>query len=213
MRYRDRDDAGARLADLVLERIGDDPVDLVAGIPRGGVIVAAPVAAVLGVDLDLAVARKLGAPGQPELAIGAVALVGPPLLNKAMIERIGVDDETLGAIVEEERAEALRRERLYRSGRDVPTLDGRVVVVVDDGVATGATVVAVARRMRAAAASRVIIAVPVAPPETIAALEREADDVICPLIPRGFRAVGQWFDDFAQVEDDEVVAALAASRH
>lgn len=212
MWYRDRDDAGRRLADLVVERIGDDPVDLVAGVPRGGVIVAAPVAAVLGVDLDIAVARKLGAPGQPELGIGAVALAGPPILNKALIGRIGVDDETLEAIVAAERAEALRRERLYRSGRDVLTLDGKVVVVVDDGVATGATVVAVARRMRAAATSRVIIAVPVAPPETIAALEREADEVICLLSPHGFRAVGQWFDDFAQVADDDVVAALDARR-
>ncbi len=211
MRYRDREDAGRQLAGAVAARLGERGADLVLGIPRGGVVVAAPVAETLDAALDVAVARKLGAPHQPELAIGAVAPTGPAVLNRPLIARLRVGEDALEAALEMARAEARRREDLYRGGRDPADYEGQRIVVVDDGIATGATVIAVARMVRAAGARTLVIAVPVAPPETLVELATEADAVVCPLAPRGFRAVGEWYDDFAQVGDAEVIAALGGA--
>ena len=191
---------------------GDELPDLVVGIPRGGVIVAAPVARAIGAELDVAVARKLGAPMQRELAIGAVATDGPPVINRGLIARLGVTDAEVAAELSRQRAEAGRREGLYRSGRAPLEIADRRVVVVDDGVATGATLVAVVRMAKTAGAAHVTAAVPVGPERTLAALRDDADDVVCPLTPKTFQAVGEWYDDFAQVEDDGVLEALDSFR-
>ncbi|MFQ5554233.1 MAG: phosphoribosyltransferase [Acidimicrobiia bacterium] len=209
-RYRDREHAGYRLAASIADVAGLLPVDLVLGIPRGGVIVAAPVAEATRATLDVAVARKLGAPMQRELAMGAVAPGGPPVLNTSLISRLRVTGAEVEAELVRQRAEAHRRETLYRAGRPPLEIAGRRVVVVDDGVATGATLVAVIRKVKAAGAASIIAAVPVGPSQTLRDLVGDADEVVCPLTPAGFRAVGEWYDDFAQVEDDEVVAALVA---
>ncbi len=208
MSYTDRSDAGRALADAVVEAIPHG-VDVVFGIPRGGVVVAAPVARALGAPLDVAVARKIGAPTQRELAIGAVTAEGPAFLNQDLIRRLSVDDRYLEAAVDAARAEATRRELLYRAGRPAPDLSGKRVVVVDDGVATGATLVAVLR-MVGAVADLVVVAVPVGPKDTLDALRDEAAAVVCPLVPRWFAAVGEWYRDFRQTTDDEVLSALRA---
>ena len=208
MRYADRQHAGEVLASAVRKRITEGDDLLVLGIPRGGVAVARPVAEALGADLDVAVARKLGAPGQSELAIGAVTPKGPPFLNFSLIAALGVGEDTLVAEVERQRAEASRREDLYRAGRGPLACARRQVVIVDDGVATGATVVAVARMVRAADAASVVVAVPVGAAETLAALANEADEVVCPLVPRWFHAVGEFYDDFSQLDDTAVLAVL-----
>jgi predicted phosphoribosyltransferase len=211
MRYSDRRDAGRQLAAAVAKVLAADAEDvLVVGIPRGGVLVAAPVAAALGAPLDVAVARKIGAPLQPELAIGAVSADGPPYLNTQLIERMGVPDQVVEDEIAEQRREAHRRETLYRRDRPPLEVSGRTVVVVDDGIATGATMVAVLRMLRAAGATRTVMAVPVGPAETLQALRSEADEVICPMVPQWFMAVGEWYDDFRQTTDREVLEALGA---
>ncbi len=204
--YRDRAEAGAELA----AHLGDVDGDaLIMAIPRGGIGVAAEVARVLGAELDVAVARKVGHPYNPELAVGAVGGDGIPMFDERMLARMGLDRESLAATVEAEAAEVARREAAYRGDRPPPRVEGRTVVVVDDGVATGATMKAVLRQLRRANPARLICAVPCGPPETIAELAAECDEVVCPLQPAYFAAVGQWYDDFHQMTDDEVRAALA----
>ena len=208
MRYLDRADAGRLLAlEIAAAASWKSERCLVVGVPRGGILVAAPVASLLGAELDLVVARKIGAPVQPELALGAVSARGTPFLNTALIDRMRIPNAYLESEIEAQRREATRREMLYRQGRDAVGLAGRTVVVVDDGVATGATLVAVLRMLRAEA-GKVIVAVPVGPSETLDLLKDEADQVICPMVPSCFRAVGQWYEDFHQITDDEVLAAL-----
>ena len=206
MSYRNRTDAGHVLAAAV-SRAVDVDVHCVLGIPRGGVIVALPVAEALGAALDVAVARKIGAPNQRELAIGAVTADGPAFFNSALIDRLSVTDEYLDAEVAAARVEARRREQLYRRELPPPAFADHTVVVVDDGVATGATLIAVLR-MVVAAAGQVVVAVPVGPRDTLEALRREAAHVVCPLVPRWFAAVGEWYDDFRQTTDEEVLTAL-----
>ncbi len=206
MSYTDRRHGGTVLAAAVREAVAGE-VDHVLGIPRGGVVVAAPVAAAMDAPLDVAVARKIGAPMQRELAIGAVTAAGPPYLNEPLIRRLAVSDTYLEEEIAGARREASRRETLYREGRDAPDLVDRTVVVVDDGVATGATLVAVLR-MVGSTAGRVIVAVPVGPRETLEALRQEADEVVCPLVPRWFAAVGEWYRDFRQTNDNEVLETL-----
>lgn len=200
-RFRDRVDAGSRLAaalaDLALER----PV--VLGIPRGGVVVSAEVSRVLDADHGVIVARKLGAPWQPELAIGAVSASGVTYLDPDIAQRAGVNDEYLRREVEAQTAAARRYEDVF-DGRRRPDLAGRDVIVVDDGLATGATAIAAARAVRAAGARRVVLAVPVGPPTTVHRLRAEADEVVCLIEDESFFAVGQFYDDFTQVEDEEV---------
>ncbi len=178
------------------------------GIARGGVPVAAEVASALGGDLDVAVARKIGAPGNPEFAIGAVASDGAVVHNRDAIRALGIPPAYVSEATAGATAEVERRMASYRGERPAPALVGRTVIVTDDGVATGSTLIAVLRSLRAAGASPLVCAVPVGPPDTIGALEREADVVICPMQPVPFRAVGQWYENFAQLDDAEVLAAL-----
>lgn len=206
--YRDRRAAGQALADALSHYRSRRP--LVLGVPRGGVTVAAEVAAALDGDLDVVVARKLGAPGNPELAMGAVGADGQPLVDDRLVARLGVDQARLAAEVERQTAEARRREVAYRKDRPAPDPAGREVIVVDDGVATGATLRAALALVRRRGPATLCCAVPVGPPETLLRLGEEADEVVCPLQPTWFMAVGEWYADFRQVEDHEVVALLEA---
>jgi predicted phosphoribosyltransferase len=208
-RFRDREDAGARLAALVAARVGDAPC-VVLAIPRGGVAVAVPVARALGAPLDLVVPRKVGAPHNPELGIGAVAPGGVRVLDDDLIARLGLREAEIERAVAAAEDEVRRREQTYRAGRTPPDLRGRTAVLVDDGIATGGTALAAAAWARAAGAERVILAVPVAPGESLAALRRSFDDLIVVSAPLRFVAVGQWYERFDQVEDAEVRATLDA---
>jgi putative phosphoribosyl transferase len=210
MRYRDRFDAGSQLG-AALAAAGYDalvPAPLVLGIPRGGVPVAAAVADRIGGELSVVMAHKVGAPGNPEFAIGAIAGDGEPIINHDIVRRMGITQSYLDAEVAKQRDEIRRREAAYRSGEDAPVMAGRTVIVVDDGVATGSTLFAVLRSVRASGPLRLCCAIPVGPPDTVRRLRGEADEVICPLQPQSFMAVGSWYDDFSQVSDAAVIAAL-----
>ena len=202
--FQNRTDAGRQLAEH-LERQGVT-ADLVLGIPRGAMPVARPVADALGADLDIVVAQKMGAPDNPELAVGAAASDGSAYLNDDLVARLGVDDEYLERERAKEAENARDKARTYR--KRPPELAGRRVVVVDDGVATGATAVACLRQVRDAGASYLALAVPVGPPDSIDELRREADDVFALETPRDFRAVGAHYRDFGQVSDEEAMSYL-----
>jgi putative phosphoribosyl transferase len=202
MRYVDREQAGEVLADL-LTGYANRPDVTVLGLARGGVIVAAPIASALGLPLDVMVVRKLGLPWSPEVAFGAISSLG----IEARDDRALSGDEA-EAVAAHERAEAIRRERLYRRGRPPLDLHGRTVILVDDGLATGATAAVGIAAARAAGAERVVLAVPVGSPETVAYLAGDADEVICPVRPPRFGAVSTWYVDFEQVSDDEVRRSL-----
>ena len=204
-RFKDRKDAGRQLAEALEGRGYRQPV--VLGIPRGGVPVAAEVARKLGGDLGVVVARKLRAPGQPELAIGAVTADGATWINAPVARATGADDRYLEREIAFQVAEAQHREEAF-DGHRRPALQGRVAIIVDDGIATGATAIAAARSMRAAGASQVVLAVPVAPPETLRALRDEVDAIVCPRVEEDFWAIGQFYDDFRQVGDDQVKAVI-----
>jgi putative phosphoribosyl transferase len=208
--YRDRIEAGARLAKELEEYRGEHPV--VLGIPRGGVPVAAEVARLLGGELDVMVARKLGAPGHEELAIGAVTADGARYLNQEILQAVGVDDRYLTEITERQTAEAAKREARFRGPHGPIELRGRTVILVDDGLATGATMRAAARAVRGREPARLIIAVPVGAREAVAALAEDADRVVCPAQPEPFIAIGLHYEDFGQVEDEEVLALLQRMR-
>jgi predicted phosphoribosyltransferase len=204
--YRDRADAGRRLAEA-LEAYRDGPT-VVLGLPRGGVVVAAPVAEALGAELGVLVVRKLGTPHREELAMGAVAEGGVRVLNPDVIEGLGISPDAVDAATERELAEVGRRVHRYRGGRPLPALEDRTVVIVDDGLATGMTAEAALRSLAAHAPRRLILAVPVCAPTSREAMTPFADEVVCPLEPPAFAAVGTWYDDFHQVTDDEVLACL-----
>jgi predicted phosphoribosyltransferase len=210
--FRDRVDAGARLGAYLRSRMTERGSDVVVlGIPRGGVVVAAPVAAALEAALDVTVPRKLGAPGNPELAIGALAVADGEdivVLNERTIESLRVPREHIDRTVEEERAEIARRVREYRGARPAPSLRGRSVVIVDDGVATGLTAQAAAAAVSRQGPRRVTVAVPVAPPAALR--EFAARGVVLEAVetPTPFLAVGRFYESFQPVEDDEVRALL-----
>jgi putative phosphoribosyl transferase len=206
--FADRIDAGERLAKDLAHLAGSDCV--VLAIPRGGVIVGEVIARELGAPLDVVVPRKIGAPGNPELAIGAVA-PGIRVLDPRMVGALGVTDQYLDREIAEQEAEIERRQRAYRGGRPPQPVEGRVAIVVDDGVATGSTAVAALRWARARGAERVVLAVPVAPPQSLERLRAEADEVVVLETPQPFLAVGEWYRDFDQTTDEQVVSALARS--
>lgn len=207
MSFVDRRDAGRQLANALANRAFTDPV--VIALPRGGVPVAAEVARRLRAPLDVTVIRKLGCPGQPELGMGAIGENGVRLLNTALIARLGITSSQIDAVVAAEQAELERRMQRYRAGRPATPVAGRTVIVVDDGIATGFTARAAILALRQQGALRIVLAVPVAPPATIAALRDVADEVVCLQTPEWFMAIGQFYADFRQTTDDEVTAVLA----
>lgn len=208
--YRDRTDAGEQLATALAGVVDPDDPPLVLGVPRGGVPVAAVVADRLGGDLDVLVAHKLGAPGNPEFAIGAVAEDGSTVVDDRVIGFHDIPADYVRTETERQLAEVRRRARLLRGDRPPAEVAGRVCIVVDDGVATGSTLEASLLLVEKLGASRVIAAVPVGPPETIRRLGGAADAVVCPLQPRHFVAVGGWYERFDQVPDSEVVEILGS---
>jgi putative phosphoribosyl transferase len=207
--FADRATAGRVLAQAVERTAGD--VDLILGLPRGGVAVGAEIATALGIPLDVFLVRKVGAPEQPELAMGALAETGHLELNQRVLNSIGLDQASLTALVRLERLEIERRLQSYRSGRPAPNVSGRHVLVVDDGIATGATMLVALRALRAQQPARLLMATPVCPTSTLARLQTEADQVIVLATPEPFGAVGSWYGDFHQMSDDEVTALLAKS--
>ena len=182
---------------------------LVLALPRGGVPVGCEVARALGAPLDVFLVRKLGVPGHEELAMGAVATGGVRVLNDEIVRGLGISDHEIDAAVARELQELARRERLYRGDRPPPDVAGRTVILVDDGLATGATMRAAVAALRRQQPARIVIAVPTASPDTSEALKAEADDVVCAMTPEPFFAVGYWYEDFTQTTDDEVRELLA----
>ncbi|HEU4618288.1 MAG TPA: phosphoribosyltransferase family protein [Gammaproteobacteria bacterium] len=206
--FVDRRDAGRRLGERLAREPPPAPV-VVLGLPRGGVPVAAEVAAALGGELDVFLVRKLGAPFNPELAVGAVASGGVTVYNEDLLRMLGLDAADLEPIRRRELAELERRERVYRGGRPPPALEGRAVVLVDDGIATGATMEAAARAVRALHPAEVIVAVPTAATDAVERLERVADRVVALSTPEPYISVGSWYESFPQLSDEDVIAALA----
>lgn len=211
MLFADRADAGRRLAGL-LSHYRDRDEALVLGLPRGGVAVGVVVARILRVSLDVFLVRKLGVPGEEELAMGAIASGGVRVLNQEVVRERGIDSEALERVTAAERRELLRRELAFRDDRAPPELRDRSVILVDDGLATGSTMRAAIQAVEEHKPQRIVVAVPVAPAEVCAALRREADEVVCCETPRPFRGVGQWYEDFPQLRDEEVMRLLAQNR-
>lgn len=209
--FDNRTDAGERLADLLVERGVE--ADVVLGVPRGGLPVGRVVADRLGIPLDIVSARKIGAPWNPELAIGAVASDGSVWLNDDLIAASGIDDEYVADRREHEREAARERVDEYRGDRPPLDLTGKRVVVVDDGVATGATMHACLRHVASAGAERIVLAVPVAPPDTLERLEGDADDAVCVETPSNFGAVGRFYRTFEQVTDEQARSYLSTDAH
>jgi predicted phosphoribosyltransferase len=207
-RFRNRTDAGRQLAEK-LAAYANRPEILVLALPRGGVPVAFEVARALGVPLDVFLVRKLGVPGYEELAIGAVATGGVRVLNNEIVRGLGISEHEIDAVVARELQELARRDRLYRGDRQPPDVGGRTVILVDDGLATGATMRAAVQVLRQQQPARIVAAVPTASPDTCQVLKAEADDVICAMTPEPFFAVGHWYEDFTQTTDDEVRELLA----
>lgn len=204
---KDRKVAGCALAGLLEERYRDRDV-LVLALPRGGVPVAAEIARALRAPLDVINIRKLGVPFQPELAMGAIASGGIRVMNPEVIRVAGVDHEAIERVVSIEERELERREHAYRGDRARPAVAHRVVILVDDGAATGATMDAAVEAVRRLGPERIVCALPVAPAETVMMLEEHADEVVCLATPAPFYAIGSWYEDFRQVTDDEVRGLL-----
>lgn len=210
-RYENRIEAGRELAEALNSYAGREHL-LVLGLPRGGVPVAREVAEALGAPLDVMIVRKLGVPGQEELAMGAIATGNVRVVNPRVVEAAGILDEDIDAVAAHEQEELRRREQTYRGDRPGPRVEGRCVILVDDGLATGSTMRAAIAAVRQQKPAEVIVAVPVAPPETIESLRDEANAVICPLTPSAFFGIGQWYEDFSQTTDEEVRRLLDEGR-
>jgi predicted phosphoribosyltransferase len=210
-RFRDRREAGRLLADE-LTTYAHQPGVLVLALPRGGVPVAYQVARALEAPLDVFLVRKLGVPGHEELAMGALAIGGVRVLNPEVVEALHIPESVIDEVAAAELEELKRRDRLYRGGRPPPDLCNRTVILVDDGLATGATMRAAVRALRQQHPARIVVAVPTASPSTCEALRVEADEVICAMTPEPFVAVGHWYDNFTQTTDEEV-RRLLPRRH
>jgi putative phosphoribosyl transferase len=206
--FRDRRDAGRVLAQELVSYRGQENL-LVLGLARGGVPVGWEVAASLRAPLDVFLVRKLGVPQWQELAMGALAMGGGIVVNDNLVKNLGISDEQLQATIQRETDELNRRESAYRGGRPPVSMEDRAVILVDDGIATGASMLAAVRAARAAKPAQLVVAVPVGPPSACRELASEADEVVCATMPAGFEAVGQVFEDFHQVTDDEVRELLA----
>jgi predicted phosphoribosyltransferase len=202
MRFRDREEAGQRLAEL-LSQYANRPGVLVLGLPRGGVPVAYEVAQALNAPLEVFVVRKLGVPGNEELAMGAIAS-GVRVLNRDVIEMLGIPEDTINAVAARELRELQRRERAYRDHRPAPEVRGRIVVLVDDGIATGSTMRAAIQALRQLKAERIIVAAPTVAPSTAEEMQPEVDELVAVMTPPDFAGVGQWYEDFSQIGDVEV---------
>lgn len=205
--FRDRRDAGRQLGDVLADHRNRDVV--VIGLPRGGVVVAAEVARALEAPLDILVVRKIGAPGQPELGLGAIAEGGIELFNEPLMRQVRVTRDQLGPTIEAEKAELERRVARYRQDGKALDVTGRSVILVDDGLATGGTVRAAAGALRKMGVRFLVLAVPVGSPRTVEELRAQFDEVICLRTPSMFYAIGQFYVDFDQTTDEEVIALLA----
>jgi predicted phosphoribosyltransferase len=208
--FRDRAEAGRLLA-ARLEKYAGKPDVIVLALPRGGVPVAYEVARALHAPMDVFVVRKLGIPGQEELAMGAVATGGVRVLNDQVVSGLGIPDYVIDAVVNWETEELKRRERVYRGDRPPPDVRGKTVILVDDGLATGSTMLAAVQALRQQGPARIVVAVPVASPDTCELLKAHVDEVVCAATPEPFYAVGLWYRDFSQTTDDEVRELLARS--
>jgi predicted phosphoribosyltransferase len=209
--FRDRRHAGRVLAERLAGYAGREDL-LVLALPRGGVPVAFEVARALGAPLDVLVARKLGVPGHEELAMGAIASGGVQVLNEEVVHELALDEATIARAAAAESARLARDERLYRFGRGPVDASGRTTILVDDGLATGSTMRAAALAVRAQGPARLVAAVPVAARDASVELRRHVDELVCPLVPEAFIAVGQWYEDFSPTEDEEVTRLLAEAR-
>jgi len=207
-RFRDRSEAGRRLA-AKLAAYANRPDVLVLALPRGGVPVAYEVARALHAPLDVFLVRKLGVPGHEELAMGAVATGGVRVLNEHVVNGLRIPNYVIDAVAQWEEQELKRREDLYRGDRPPPDVRGRTVILVDDGLATGATMLAAIKALRQQQPDRIVVAVPTGAPDTCDQLRAVADEVICAITPEPFSAVGLWYEDFSQTSDDEVREWLA----
>ena len=211
MYFRDRREAGRQLSQH-LAAYANRPDVLVLALPRGGVPVAYEVARALHAPLDVFLVRKLGLPGHKEVAMGAVASGGVRVLNSEVVEQLHLPDEVIDTVTRRELQELERRERAYRGDRPFPDVQGKTVILVDDGLATGSTMRAAAESLRQQGPARLIVAVPAGFPQTCAEFRDEVDEVVCAITPEPFYAVGLWYDDFSQTTDDEVRDLLAAAR-
>jgi predicted phosphoribosyltransferase len=214
MLFPNRTEAGRQLA-RKLTAYANRPDVLVLALPRGGVPVAYEVARALNAPLDVFLVRKLGLPGRPELAMGAIATGGVRVLNESVVRALGIPDQLIDSVAADEGRELERRSRHYRGGRPAPGVEGRTVILVDDGLATGSTMRAAIAALRQQGPARIVVAVPVGAPETCAEFQEEADEAICARTPEPFFAVGRWYGDFSQTTDQEVRNLLerAAREH
>jgi predicted phosphoribosyltransferase len=208
MLFRDRAEAGQILAGK-LTAYANRPDVLVLALPRGGVPVGYEVAQALHAPLDVFLVRKLGLPGQEELAMGAIASGGTRVINEEVVGKLNIPDEVIDAVAVEEQRELSRREADYRDGRPLPDVHGRTIILVDDGLATGSTMRAAVAALRLLGPARIVVAVPVGARETCAELRHQADDAVCAMSPEPFYAVGAWYEDFEQTSDEEVRDLLA----
>ncbi len=208
--YRNRRDAGRVLAESLQSYRGRADV-LVLALPRGGAPVAAEVAMAIDAPLDLLVVRKLGVPGHEEMAMGAIATGGAEVLNRDFIGQLQIPDHKIEAVRRAEQTELARREAVYRSGRPSYGAENRCVIIIDDGIATGSTIEAAIQSLRSRNPKSIIIAVPVSPPDALKRLRPLTDEIICPVTPDNFRAVGQWYSDFSQTDDEEVCRIMSAA--
>ena len=211
-RFLNRTDAGRRLA-ATLSAYAGRPDVIVLALPRGGVVVAYEVARELDVPLDVFIVRKLGVPEHDELAMGAIASGGASVLDEALVRELRISERDIRTVIAAEQRELERREREYRGGRPPPDIAGRTVILVDDGLATGASMRVAVAALKQEHPGRLVVAVPIAPPETCDTLRREADDVVCAVTPEPFYAVGLWYEDLTQTTDREVHDLLERARH
>jgi predicted phosphoribosyltransferase len=210
-RFRDREEAGQYLAER-LPRYANAPDAVVLGLPRGGVVVASEVARKLGLPLDIFLVRKLGVPGYEELAMGAIASGGVRVMNEDVLRQISVSESTIEAVTRREERELVRREAAYRGNRPRLDVRGLTVILVDDGLATGATMRAAVKALRRQGPKRLVVAVPTAAPDTCDEFRTEVDEILCAMTPTPFHAVGAWYEDFSQTTDEEVQQLLKAAR-